>query len=206
MGDDRSNDGPKQIEAATATLYRASVSFGTNETQLIWTRYAGFLVVNGFFVHFFTGMLKDGQVDVAPLFVLLSALLGFVVNLIWYVLNQAGAINSLLWYKVADDLLKRCELGRMFGEVPTSFLAAKDRRDLWPYGQIYLLAQSLPALFCVVCASLMGWASSCLIGPRPKALAWVVGIIVTVLVLIVGAMVAGKLSQCAKRRMPDGPL
>jgi len=26
------------------------------------------------------------------------------------------------------------------------------------------------------------------------------------LVLIVGAMVAGKLSQCAKRRMPDGPL
>ena len=34
-------------EAALATLYRASVSFGTQEQQLIWTRYTGFLVLNG---------------------------------------------------------------------------------------------------------------------------------------------------------------
>ena len=39
-----------KLQAMDATLYRAAISVAVQETQLIWTRYTGFIVMNGFLV------------------------------------------------------------------------------------------------------------------------------------------------------------
>jgi len=38
------------LKPESATLYRAAISLGAQEAQLIWTRYTGFIIMNGFLV------------------------------------------------------------------------------------------------------------------------------------------------------------
>src|SRR3972149_7269786 len=91
---------------ALATLYRATVSFGTQEQQLIWTRYTGFLVLNGFLLSAYLEMtrrLRDGSLP-DPWSLITLAALALVINSIWHILNFSGWMNQNLWFHLAATL------------------------------------------------------------------------------------------------------
>ena len=124
-------------EPALATLYRATVSFGTQETQLIWTRYAGFLVLNGFLSSAYAEMSRQPQ----NAWILLTiGVLGLIANAVWHTLNFAGWKNMCLFYHLAAKLSPRLDIFKL----PTERF--KDRIPN-PFGYIYWLAQLVPVGF-----------------------------------------------------------
>ena len=110
-----------------ATLYRAAVSFGTNETQLIWTRYTGFLVINGFFTN---ALLSNWDPPQNSLPLLIGAL-ALLVNAVWHTLNFSGWLNQIRWYRIAGNLDESLGQWKL------------------PCGWIYWLAQLVPTGFSI---------------------------------------------------------
>ncbi len=131
--------------APLATLYRATVSFGTTEAQLIWQRYTAFTVLNGFFV---TAFLSKSQSRDAFAYLVIG-ILGLFANTTWHALNFSGWRNQNLWYRLASNLPRLPQKGGL----ATDFF-----HDGWklPCGWIYWLAQSIPMLFSISAAVCFG--------------------------------------------------
>lgn len=126
-----------RLDPAVATLYRATVSFGTQETQLIWTRYAGFLVLNGFLITAYTQISLSTH-RISNVWVLVTiGFLGLFFNAMWHILNFAGWQNQNLWYHRAATLSPL--LGHY--RLPTDCFKANMGK---PRGWIYWLAQTVP--------------------------------------------------------------
>lgn len=131
----QNSDQDLDLKPAIATLYRAIISFGTQETQLIWARYTGFIVINGFFVNVL--LTKWQKHDMCPLIIV--GVLCFLVNGIWHILNFSGWHNQNLWYHKASKLNSSFDKFNL----PTDFFKEWHRPDGW----IYWLAQTIPTLF-----------------------------------------------------------
>jgi hypothetical protein len=131
------SDQGSDLQPAIATLYRAIISFGTQETQLIWARYTGFIVINGFFVNVL--LPKWEHDDISPL--IFVVVLSLLVNAIWHILNFSGWQNENLWYHLASKLNSSFDKFKL----PTDCF--KEWRS--PNGWIYWLAQTIPTLFSI---------------------------------------------------------
>ena len=107
------------------------MSFGTQETQLIWTRFAGFITINGFLIN--SALTKNAK----PVIYITVGLVGLFLNTIWYILNFSGWQNQNIWYYKAHLLI---------GEIETAFnktLLPTDYFDklLPPWGSMYYLTK-----------------------------------------------------------------
>jgi len=89
-----------QLKPESATLYRAAISLGAQEAQLIWTRYAGFIIMNGFLV----SALSNNEIRQQTIILAVLGLIAFVLNCIWHILNYAGWRYQHLFYRSAGDL------------------------------------------------------------------------------------------------------
>ena len=118
-------------DSALASMYAAALAFGTSETQMIWNRYAGFLVLNGFLIT----TLEKQELHSLP--TALIGIAGLLLNSIWLVMNFAGWRNQCLWYHIAGTLDPRLRSFRL----PTDAFRGS---VLVPHGEIYFLAQSIP--------------------------------------------------------------
>jgi hypothetical protein len=130
-----------QINSNEVALYATTVSMGVAEVQVIWARYAAFLVINGLLVSANTSQ------SIQPWLVVSLGVIGLVVNGVWLVLNLAGWLNMLHWYHVAHGLLPTGSGMRL----PTEPFADKPKS---PAGAIYICAQSIP--FVLLVASVLG--------------------------------------------------
>jgi hypothetical protein len=123
-----------KLEPAQATLYRAAISLAAQETQLIWTRYTGFVIMNGFLV---TALVNEKIREQSEVLGLLGVI-ALVLNCVWHVLNYTGWHNQHLLYRLAGNLFD-FELGLL-----TDLYR---RGKLYPDGPIYWIAQSIPMMF-----------------------------------------------------------
>ena len=131
-------------------LYQTAVSHFTNETQLIWLRYSGFLVIDGFIsAGYFQiissnaeqGLLeKLGQENV----LIVALIFGIVINSMWHILNYSGWHNQLLWLGRA---------ARILPEAVNKKLTTRSFRKVSgvPRGPIYQIAQAVPVVANIVC-------------------------------------------------------
>jgi len=128
-----------RVQPAEATLYRAAISLGTQETQLIWTRFTGFVVINGFLINAVVQWPTSHASVGGSSVLLVVAIFGLLLNTVWHILNFAGWQNQNLWYHYASGLIGDTKLA-----LPTDQFKEKIR---CPFGWIYWLAQSVPKLF-----------------------------------------------------------
>jgi hypothetical protein len=125
---------PNDVTPPDATLYRAAISLDAQETQLIWTRYTGFVVMNGFFVQALTNdKVREHGVILTTLGVVI-----LVLNCVWHALNYAGWLNQNLQYRLAGNLFNS-DIGLL-----TDYFRTK---HFTPVGWIYWLAQVIPTMF-----------------------------------------------------------
>jgi hypothetical protein len=175
-------------EPAIATLYRASVSLGTQETQLVWARYTGFLILNGFLINAYIASWTEHLSGEAPkrgaiLFAI--GILGLLVNAIWHVLNFSGWQNqNLFYYQAANvsDVFSRFQL-------PTDPFKQKVHR---PYGWIYWLAQCVPIGLSISATAGIVLAASYLLGTIHCVIVFTIGlawVIVAILVLVIETVI-----------------
>jgi hypothetical protein len=171
----------EKIEPAIATLYRATVSMGTQETSLVWMRYAGFLVLNGFVLnvtltrHFFA----------KPLLVGVLGIVGLLINGTWHLLNYAGWLHQNYWYHKASNLLPK----KNGNPYPTDSFRDEVKQ---PSGTIYQVAQVIPMLFLLAFSVFVSWA--CFVA----GCGWACSIIMAVSVFV--------LTMCAVKSRENGVL
>jgi hypothetical protein len=135
-----------KVPAPAATLYRAAISLGAQEAQLIWTRYTGFIVMNGLLVSVLSNK------DIREQTTILAALgfIALVLNCIWHVLNYAGWQNQHLFYRQAGNLFDS-DIGLL-----TDCFRTKDFKPGW----IYWLAQTIPIIFSLIAIPCVSIAAS----------------------------------------------
>lgn len=154
------------IDAPRATLYRTAISLGTSEIQVIWTRYTGFIVINGFLISALAQQWAPKAAGQAPpvntVVLALVGASGLILNSVWHILNFSGWQNQNLFYYQAHKLL-----GQPIGLVTDQF----DRRRL-PYGWIYWIAQLTPTIFSLGASGCFGGVLT-----RSWGLAWCVATI-----------------------------
>ncbi len=121
-----------------ARLYGVLTSFGLNETRLIWTRYAGFLVLQGFIVHSFANenLLQSTQ--------LVLSVIGIILSVIWHILNHSGWLNQNIWYSLSAQI----DFTELKIKLPTDWWIRS--RALKPTGKIYFIAQIVPIAFLIL--------------------------------------------------------
>lgn len=138
------------IEPYLATLYRTAIALVAAELQLIWTRYTGFIIMNGFLVNIVAQQWTQntgGQPALVSTVVLgLVGALGLLLNSAWHILNFSGWQNQNLFYYHAHRLL-----GQSIGLVTDQF----DRPRL-PSGWIYWIAQVIPTIFSLGASGCLG--------------------------------------------------
>jgi hypothetical protein len=128
-----------KLSPPIATLYRAAISLGAQEAQLIWTRYTGFIVMNGFLV----SSLAQKEIREQGYVLALLGVIAIILNCVWHVLNYSGWHNQHLFYRQAGNLFS-CNLGLL-----TDYHREGNR---CPGGWIYWLAQTIPVMFSAVVA------------------------------------------------------
>lgn len=149
---------PPKIDAPQATLYRTAISLGTAEIQLIWTRYTGFIVMNGFLVNAIAQQWTRNATEQAasinaPSLALVGGL-GLLLNSAWHILNFSGWQNQNLFYYQANQLLGQ----------PIGLLTDQFDRHRAPYGWIYWTAQFIPMTLSVGASACIGLASTKALG------------------------------------------
>lgn len=124
------------------------VQLATTEIQVIWRRYAGFLVLHGFIIHGLSPLPADPRVAIG------IATAGLISCGLWYVLNFCGWLNQNMYLASAYRLMPE----RLRAEIPgaaTVVLATTPQLELHaptaggiskPTGTIYGLAQLTPLL------------------------------------------------------------
>lgn len=122
------------LQPPHATLYRAAISVGVQETQLIWTRYSGFIIMNGFIVSaLINEKIRDNDAILAFVAIML-----LVLNGVWRILNFAGWQNQQLFYRQAGRLFDS-DIGLVSDHFRT--------KNYTPVGWIYWIAQTIPTMF-----------------------------------------------------------
>ncbi len=146
---------PRPPDPAVATLYRAALSVATQEEQLIWTRYAGFLVLNGFLLNASPEIPRLLQTTppggglsnpTSPEVILVIGILGLLVNAVWHLLNFDGWYQHNRWFHVAANVSPAIQAFSL----PTEWAR---KVILRPRGRIYVLAQLVPAGFSLAAAA-----------------------------------------------------
>ena len=122
------------LEAKDATLFRAAISIAVQETQLVWTRYTGFIVMNGFLVSILINEIIRARGEI----LVIVGVVVLVLNSVWHILNYAGWHNQILFYRQAGSLFTSD-----IGLVTDCFQAT----HFTPFGWIYWLAQTIPTMF-----------------------------------------------------------
>ena len=140
-----------QLKPESATLYRAAISLGAQEAQLIWTRHAGFIIMNGFLV----SALSNNEIRQQTIILAVLGLIALVLNCFWHILNYAGWLYQHLFYRSAGELFDS-EIGLL-----TDRFRAKDFKH---GGWIYWLAQTIPIMFSLTRIACVGIAASTCIG------------------------------------------
>jgi hypothetical protein len=133
-------DGDVYSEIAYSHIYGSIVSIGANETRLIWGRYAGFLVLQGFIITASSQILLSTKSG----FLILASILGLICSVSWHILNFAGWLNQNIWYSMAAQF----HFVGINVHLPTDWW--KKRRALRPRGAIYSIAQGVPLMFIVL--------------------------------------------------------
>lgn len=179
------------MEASTATLYRASVSFGTQETQLVWTRYTAFVVMNGFLVNaVVNAVLVHNAPTIQAWTLSCVGVIGLFINSVWHMLNFFGWQNQNRWYNVASHILDSSwkeEAKDDSGEPPASDpprnAESKQKFRLptdWysdfrqPFGVIYRLGQVIPIGFA-------GASVVCLQAGVYKQYSWILVVVIVII-------------------------
>jgi hypothetical protein len=150
-------------EARDATLYRAAISIGVQETQLIWSRYTGFIIMNGFLVSVLTNEMIRGRGEL----LVIIGVITLVLNSVWHTLNYSGWHNQNLFYCQAANLFTS-DVGLVTDHFRT--------RNCLPFGWIYWLAQTIPTMFSLL--AIPCFADT--INSRllvPVATSWLIGIV-----------------------------
>jgi len=141
----------EKIKPQAATVYRAAISLGAQEAQLIWTRYTGFIIMNGFLIT----ALSNGDIRKQNIILALLGVIALILNCIWHTLNYAGWRNQHLFYCQAGNLLDS-NIGLLTDHFKT--------RDFKHGGLIYWLAQTIPTMFSLIAIPCLGIAASWVIG------------------------------------------
>ena len=136
-----------KVPPQAATLYRAAISIGAQEAQLIWTRYTGFIIINGFLIT----ALSDGDIRKQTIILALLGVIALVLNCIWHTLNYAGWRNQYLFYRQAGKLFDS-GIGLL-----TDYFRTHDFKH---GGWIYFLAQTIPTMFSLIAIPCLGIAAS----------------------------------------------
>lgn len=140
--------GREYSEQFFSTMYSTHVAFADGERQLIWSRFSGFLVLEGLLIGALT---RDFSLAPALLLMLLSSV-GCVLSVVWFVLNYSGWMNQNQWLTYAA----RYNFERL--ELPLLSDPWQDTRSLRPFGAIYKVAQCIPSSFLAVYASVFGYS------------------------------------------------
>jgi len=128
--------------------YSTLSNYGLTEASLTWNRYAAFLVLEGFFL---AGALHFMDPDKGYGFPLLgiTACIGLLITMLWYLLNFYGWLNQNVFYYYASQVkIKGAKL-------PTDkynyhLNGKKPLKALRPKSVIYIIAQLVLYLLMLV--------------------------------------------------------
>ena len=138
------HDGVEYSDIFWSSLYATLSGFGFAEVQLIWMRYSAFLVAHSAFI----GLIGRGSFP-DPSLVAILAVAGLVLTGLWMAMNSLGWMNQNFWYWHAA----RLKFTGLNGPLPTDSFAQEDVPK--PSGDIFRIAQGVPAVFVAAYAVVM---------------------------------------------------
>ncbi len=145
---------PKPIEA-----YSVLSNFGLTEAPLTWTRYAAFLVLEGFILAGVKDYLSKAPDEADYLLVLIS-LLGIFITMLWHLLNMLGWLNqNEFYYYAAKVKMKEFRLPTNKYRYPQNGLSLS--ATIKPNSEIYYVAQAVPYLLILVYTTTLGYGLDC---------------------------------------------
>lgn len=118
-------------------LYQADISFGMQEAQLVWSRYTGFIVLNGFLVTTATQLFFNQTAYSTPLIII--GIFGLALNSAWHIINCSGWSNQYVWLHYATKHLAYDNLSSLM-----QFFSKTS--NLKKFGWIYTFAQTVPII------------------------------------------------------------
>ncbi len=144
--------GKNHSESVYASLYNTFSAFGLNEQNLIWIRYSGFLVLQGFIIN--AAIAARDQ----AIILLSLALFGIACSTTWHILNFAGWLNQNVWFSIAAGI----KFTKATIPTPTTYWEME--RSKKPTGIIYGIAQSVPLALLLVYVVIVAIALNEMIG------------------------------------------
>ncbi|MDQ7832515.1 MAG: hypothetical protein RDU30_12340 [Desulfovibrionaceae bacterium] len=126
------------------SMYQADSAFAMQEASLVWSRYTGFIIIDGFLVTAFVElcMKADANAIVTGYIYLAVGLAGLLINMAWHIINYSGWCNQYLWFHYATTHIPKDNISSLI-----EFFTEK--KNLKKFGRIYQIAQVLPVLFFV---------------------------------------------------------
>lgn len=118
-------------------MYGHITNYASVEKNLIWARYAGFLVINGF--------ILDGinsEEKILPISILIIT--GIILTNIWAIMNFSG------WLTLDIFLLSAARIEFKTFKIPLPTTPREKKGLRKPHDLIYKLAQSIPLLFFII--------------------------------------------------------
>lgn len=165
--------GKDYSETVYASLYNTYASFGLNEQNLIWTRYSGFLVLQGFIIN----AIATGTYQ--AIILLCLSLFGIACSTTWHILNFTGWLNQNVWFSIAAGI----KFTKIIVLTPTTYWEIE--RSKKPIGKIYQIAQSVPQALLLVYAVVATIALEEMIGT------WELAIAVALFLVIIAELLIG---------------
>lgn len=166
-------NGEDYSEGFYSSLYSTEVSFGQNEQSLIWTRYAGFLILEGFIIN----SLKLDSNSLSSELTLLLSIIGIICSGVWHILNHSGWLNQNIWFSKAASL----NFSSVNAPMPTDWWV--NSKALKPTGKIYYIAQLIPTSFIFLYS--YTYLQSLLIKNIPIASYLITGFILIITIIVV---------------------
>ena len=165
--------GKDYSESVYASLYNTYASFGLNEQNLIWMRYSGFLILQGFIIN----AIATGTYQ--PIILLVLSLFGIACSTTWHILNFAGWLNQNIWFSIAAGI----KFTKITVLTPTSYWEGESSKK--PTGKIYYIAQSVSQALLLVYAVIGAIALEEMIG------IWELAIAIALFVIIIAVLISG---------------
>lgn len=139
-------------------LYQIAVTQFQTVVQLIWTRYAGFLVLHGFIAGSLVAGTRSTGTEATPIghllgsdYILLAVvLLGMSVGAMWHLLNYLGWLSQNYHLRTAANLAVVGEDRKFF----TDHYAGDLKK---PSGLVYMVAQVPPLLLMAFYGTAFGY-------------------------------------------------
>ncbi len=126
------------------SMYQADSAFAMQEASLVWSRYTGFIIIDGFLVTAFVELcMKAKPEDIVTGYIYLAVgFAGLLINMAWHIINYSGWCNQYLWFHYATTHIPKDRISSLI-----EFFIEK--KNLKKFGRIYQIAQVLPVLFFV---------------------------------------------------------